>query len=86
MKTKASVLTLKLPKVLNHKIEQIAQEQGVSTNQLAMYTLTKEIKNMETYKFFEKYWITKSKKEILNDMDVILSKVKSNKTEDWDLI
>jgi hypothetical protein len=32
MKTKASVLTLRIPLELKHKIEQIADQQGVSIN------------------------------------------------------
>ena len=55
MKTKASVLTLRLPFELKHKIEQIADEQGVSINQLALYTFTKEVGEIETYNYFEKY-------------------------------
>jgi predicted DNA-binding protein len=84
MKTKASVLTLRLPFELKHKIEQIADEQGLSINQLALYTFTKEIEEMETYNYFEKYWKGKSKKKILNDFDNVLGKVKIRKTFDWD--
>ncbi|MCR1795929.1 type II toxin-antitoxin system HicB family antitoxin, partial [Leptospira sp. id769339] len=37
MKTKASVLTIRIPSELKHKIERVAEEQGVSINQLALY-------------------------------------------------
>ena len=48
MKTKASILTLRIPRELKHKIEQISDEQGISINQLALYALTKETMEMDT--------------------------------------
>jgi N-glycosylase/DNA lyase len=86
MKTKASVLTLRLPFELKHKIEQIADEQGVSINQLALYTFAKEVEEMETFNYFEKYWKGKNKKKILNDFDGVLGKVKEHETLNWDKI
>ena len=84
MKTKASVLTLRIPFELKHKIEQIADEQGVSINQLALYAFTKEIEEMEIFNFFEKYWKGKNKKKIISDFDSVLGKVKERETPDWD--
>lgn len=52
MKAESSVLTIRLPKELKHKIERVADEQGVSINQLALYAFTKEIKEMETSSYF----------------------------------
>ena len=52
MKAKSSVLTIRVPKELKHKIERVADEQGVSINQLALYAFTKEIKEMETSSYF----------------------------------
>jgi hypothetical protein len=86
MKTKASVLTLRLPFELKHKIEQVADEQGVSINQLALYTFTKEIEEMETYNYFEKYWKGKNKKKLFDDFDKVIGKVKSRNTQKWDEI
>jgi predicted HicB family RNase H-like nuclease len=34
---KASVLTIRVPSDLKHRIEEVADQQGVSINQLAMY-------------------------------------------------
>lgn len=45
--SKASVLTIRVPADLKHRIAQIAEQQGVSINQLAMYMFTKEIGNLE---------------------------------------
>ncbi len=77
MKTKASVLTIRIPLELKHKIEKAAEEQGVSINQLALYAFTKEIQDMETSQYFEKYYKGKSKKQIFSDFREVLSNIKS---------
>ena len=84
MKAKASVLTIRVPKELKHKIEQVADEQGVSINQLALYAFTKEIKELETSTFFLNYTKSKSKNEILNGFDNVMKKVKKEKVPNWD--
>jgi hypothetical protein len=86
MKTKASVLTLRVPMELKHKIEKMADKQGLSINQLALYAFTKEVKEMETFDYLSKYWKNKSKKIILNDFDEVLSRVKDGSTPSWDKI
>ncbi|EMJ98292.1 toxin-antitoxin system HicB family antitoxin [Leptospira sp. WS58.C1] len=85
MKTKASVLTIRIPSELKHKIERVAEEQGVSINQLALYAFTKEIQDMETSQYFEKYYKGKSKKQIFSDFREVLSTIKSKgSVPDWD--
>lgn len=86
MKTKASILTIRIPRELKHKIEQISNEQGISINQLALYALTKETMEMEASNFFANYWIGKTKKEILNDFDDVMKKVGVKELPDWDKI
>lgn len=86
MRKAVSVLTLRIPFELKHKIELMAEKQGVSINQLAMYAFTKEMMEMETSDYFAKYWNRKSKKTILNDFDKVMKKVKKNKATDWDKI
>ena len=41
---------------------------------------------METADYFNKYWGKKSKKQILEDFDKVLGKVKKRKVPDWDKI
>ena len=86
MKTKASVLTLRIPNELKHKIEKMADKQGLSINQLALYAFTKEIQEMETSNYLSKYWNTKNKKEIINDFDEVMVKVKKRNVPEWDKI
>jgi hypothetical protein len=84
MKAKASVLTIRVPKELKHKIEQVADQQGVSINQLALYAFTKEIKEMETSFYFNKYWKSIPKNEIFNGFDKVMKKISKSKLPDWD--
>lgn len=87
MKNKASVLTLRIPSELKHKIERIADEQGVSINQLALYAFTKEVQEMETSSFFSDQYSGKSKKEIFENFQKVMGKVKARKsTPEWDRI
>jgi hypothetical protein len=86
MKTKASVLTLRIPNELKHKIEKMADKQGLSINQLALYAFTKEIQEMETSNYLSNFWNKKNKKEILNDFDEIMVKVKKSNVPEWDKI
>ena len=75
--SKASVLTIRVPNDLKHRINSLAEEQGVSINQLALYMFAKEIGNMESSQQISKYWLGYSKKEIENDFDSVMNKVKS---------
>ncbi len=84
MKTKASVLTIRVPSELKDRMERVADEQGISMNQLALYAFTKELAEMETSEYFQKYWKNYKKDEILKDFDAVMKKVKSTKVPNWD--
>jgi len=86
MKAKSSVLTIRVPKELKHKIERVADEQGVSINQLALYAFTKEIKELETSSYFNSLLKSKSKKELFDDFDAVMKKVKTSKVPKWDAL
>jgi FAD synthase len=86
MKNKASVLTIRVPVDLKNKIERVAEEQGISINQLALYAFTKEIQELETSEFFSNYRGKTPKYKILSDFDAVMSKVESNEPPDWDKI
>lgn len=83
---KASVLTIRIPADLKHRIALLAEEQGVSINQLAMYMFAKEIGNMESSQHISKYWQGYSKKEIENGFDKVFKNVKNRAVPDWDKI
>jgi hypothetical protein len=46
--TKRSVLTIRVPEELKSRLERLADSQGVSLNQLALYAFSKEASNIET--------------------------------------
>ncbi len=82
--SKTNILTIRVPSDLKHRIAQVAEEQGVSINQLAMYMFTKEIGNIETGQYFSSFWKGYSKKEILSSFDDVMSKVKRKQIPAWD--
>jgi len=86
MKNKQSTLILRLPNELKHKVELIAEEQGVSLNQFALYAFTKEVVQAETQSYFSNVWKNKAKKEILADFDAVMKKVGRKKVPNWDRI
>jgi len=83
---KANVLTIRVPSDLKHRIALVAEEQGVSINQLAMYMFTKEIGNLEASKKISKYWKNYSVKQIMTDFDEVMQKVQKRPVPDWDKI
>lgn len=84
--SKVSVLTIRIPADLKHRIALVAEEQGVSINQLAMYMFTKEVGDLEAGRSISKYWNNYSKAEILSGFDEVMSKVKNRSVPDWDKI
>lgn len=85
MKTNASIMTLRVPKELKHKIEKAAVKQGVSINQLALYFFSKEIAEMDVSDTFSKFWKGRSKEQIFADFDEIMANVpKKGKIPEWD--
>ena len=86
MAKKANVLTIRVPDDLKHRIEKMADQQGVSINQFAVYALTREISELETSDYFRKYYSKKSKDRINSDFDKVLSKVPKGRVPDWDKV
>lgn len=85
MKTNASVLTIRVPLDLKHNIQNVAEQQGISVNQLAMYALTKEVQELQTSKYLSKFRVGKSKSELKSKFNNVLEKVKSDKqVPTWD--
>ena len=86
MSNKQSTLIIRIPNELKHKVELLAEEQGVSLNQFSLYAFTKEVVQMETQSYFQSYWKDKNKKEILSNVDDVLKKIGKKKVPDWDKI
>jgi len=82
--SKASALTIQIPADLKHRISQVAEEQGVSINQLAMYIFAKEIGRLEAGQNIAKFWKGDSKEEIFVGFDEVMAKVKERPVPDWD--
>ncbi|GAK52870.1 hypothetical protein U14_04127 [Candidatus Moduliflexus flocculans] len=77
MPTNANVLTIRMPADFTHRIGVIAEEQGVSINQLAMYILAKEIGNLEAGHKLSIYWNAYTKEDLFSDFDDVMGKVQN---------
>lgn len=79
-----SVMTIRVPCDLKQRIEVVAEEQGVSLNQLAMYMFTREVSSFEEGSRISAYWEGYDKKEIIKDFDSVMSKVQAKTVPAWD--
>jgi len=77
--TKRSVLTIRVPEDLKVRLERLADSQGVSLNQLALYAFSKEASQLETQMFLSSRVGKKSKNELLKNFDDVLAKVSSRR-------
>ncbi len=84
--SKTNVLTIRVPAHLKQRIEIIADEQGVSINQLAMYMFAKEISALEAGQKISKYWQGYSRAEILGGFDDVMNRVKKRHLPQWDIL
>jgi FAD synthase len=81
---KKNVLTIRVPEELKEKIEKYSAMQGVSINQFALYAFTKELAELETNRYFTRTLREKSKQEILQNFDQIMSRVPKRDVPEWD--
>ena len=85
-KNKKNVLTIRVPDELKTRIEQVAEDQGVSLNQFALYAFTKELGELEPNSYLQKYLRGKSKDEIYAAFDAAMAAVKEREVPEWDWI
>ena len=76
-------MTIRVPEELKERIENFAFLQGVSINQFALYTFTKEIAELETNQFFRNE-LKNSKKDIIKNFDEVMNKISPQENPDWD--
>lgn len=85
MKKNRNVITIRVPEDLKERIEKFALLQGVSINQFALYTFTKELAELETNKFFRNE-LRNKKKDTLKNFDLIMSSIPERENPEWDRI
>lgn len=85
MKKNKNVMTIRVPEDLKERIEKFALLQGVSINQFALYTFTKELAELETNKFFRNELKSK-KKDTLKNFDLLMSSIPARENPEWDEI
>jgi hypothetical protein len=69
------VLTLRVPRDLKAKITYLAELQGVSINQFALYMLTKGVTNMEATTFFQTYLEGYTTADVEQGFDALMSQI-----------
>lgn len=82
---KTSVLTIRVPHELKERIEFMAEQQGVSINQFALYAFTKQLSEIENSEYFQQFIKNKTRQDLLAGFDRAMGKVKfRTQNEDWD--
>jgi len=81
---KASVLTVRIPEDLKRRLSVVAEAQGVSLNQLAMYMFTREVGAFEAGAQLSAYWEGYDPERVASDFDEVMAKVKKRKPPKWD--
>ena len=84
---KTSVLTIRVPHQLKERIEFVAEQQGVSINQFALYAFTKQLSEIENSEYYQQFIKNKTRQDLLDGFDKAMGKVKYRaKNEDWDAL
>ena len=82
---KTSVLTIRVPHQLKERIEAMAEQQGVSINQFALYAFTKQLSEIENSEYYRQFIKNKTRQDLLAGFDKAMSKVQYRlPEEDWD--
>ena len=82
---KASVITLRVPHSLKHRVIALADEQGVSMNQFAMYALTDIVNQMEINPIMARL-AGQDREDIIANGLAVLDDVQEQPIPEWDEI
>lgn len=84
---KTSVLTIRVPHELKERIEFMAEQQGVSINQFALYAFTKQLSEIENSEYYRQFIKNKTRQDLLAGFDATMNKVKfREQNESWDAL
>jgi len=84
--SRSQVVTLRMPKELKKRLEQEAQHQGVSLNQLTNYLLNIQLTQLEMISSLESRLEKKDIEHLKGKVLSILDRVPENPVPDWDRI
>ena len=82
---KSSIITLRVPHALKHRVIALADEQGVSMNQFAMYALTDIVNQMEINPIMARLAGQERKDVIVRGL-AVLDEVQEQPVPEWDEI
>ena len=84
--SRSQVVTLRMPKELKKRLEQEAQHQGVSLNQLTNYLLNIQLTQLEMISSLESRLEKKDVERLRGKVLSILDRVSDNPVPDWDRV
>ena len=84
MSKNTNVLTIRVPRDLKERIEKMAEQQGVSMNQFAVYAFTREITALESAAYFKDQYTGKTESEIFADFDAVMGRMPKRRGPEWD--
>ncbi len=83
---RTQVVTLRMPKELKKRLEQEAQHQGVSLNQLTNYLLNIQLTQLEMLSSLEKRLASKNLKDLKEKVHLLLDRVPDRDVPEWDRV
>ena len=78
------VITLRVPNELKERVSKIAEQQGVSINQLINYFVAEKVSAIEVEEYFARRIEGKSEEEINAGFLATMAKVQDRPVPDWD--
>lgn len=79
-----NTVTLRLPGEMKERLERLADQQGVSTNQLASYLLNRDLTQLEMALTLERRATPTSADSLSKRAVAVLDKVPAGEVPDWD--
>lgn len=84
MSEERATVLVRLPKDLKQRLQAQANEQGISLNQMVIYSLSREVAQLEAQRYFDKRLEGKSKENVGQNFWAVMDKVQNREVPDWD--
>lgn len=85
MSEKSNVLTIRVPLDLKERIAKVAEGQGVSMNQFAIYAFTRQLGEVEVAEFLRAQGAGRTSDRLRRDFEAVLAKVPRRRARPaWD--
>ena len=79
-----NAVLVRMPRDFKQRLQELAQTQGVSVNQLINYALSREVSYMDARSYLDQRLADKFPEQIRKDFDNVMEKVKDRDVPDGD--